>query len=256
MASRRPRSSCRCARSSLLLFLSTILPTPSFAQLTSSLPASTQSLTTLLTSTTPPVASTTPSQSATLTQSRPTTVPRVPRSAPSGDSHVADYYFLIVAAVAAVVCCAILYISRRKRRKAALARSDGQRALARDVEGWRSRFGVGRVSGSSNGIHDIGREEGLDERGEAPPPYAPVSKPPSIGSEEIRRPSLSHAPEGVVELRRMSGEAKPPGYHEHPNRMSEEGSAGITRPDTAVTASERVGSMRRLVSNTGSSFYA
>ncbi len=50
---------------------------------------------------------------------------------------------------------------RRRRQRQAHNRSGGQTALARDLE---TRPGGGR---------QIGREEGLDERGEAPPPYVP-----------------------------------------------------------------------------------
>lgn len=54
----------------------------------------------------------------------------------------------------------------------------GQNALARDLEGWTStrRFMHGRY-GRNHHMSLVRREEGLDERGEAPPPYQPESDP-------------------------------------------------------------------------------
>ena len=112
----------------------------------------------------------------------------------------------------------------------------------------------------NNGIHGVGeREDGLDERGEAPPPYVPGSKPPSLRSTDGRRPRTNHEPSvgEDVELRRMSrGANGPPGYHEHVGLDLDNSTAGVTKPNTAVTASERFGSVRRLLSNTGSSSQA
>jgi hypothetical protein len=131
-------------------------------------------------------------------------------------------------------------------------RSQSQRALARDVEGWRTRFRAGRGNGTGR---EEEREEGLDERGEAPPPYAPGSKPPSIRSERrsMNGPSGNSGEE--VELRSMDTVNNPPGYHEAARGGMEEDD-DITRPRTAVMASERFASMRRFLSTTGSSSQA
>lgn len=98
----------------------------------------------------------------------------------------------------------------------------------------------------------------MDERGEAPPPYAPGSKPPSIRTEDERRSTNAGNRGDGVELRRMSGEAPshPPGYHEAANRGTEEDLGDITRPRMAVTTPERFGSMSRLLSDTRSSSQA
>ena len=97
----------------------------------------------------------------------------------------------------------------------------------------------------------------MDERGEAPPPYAPGSKPPSIRTEDGRSTDAGNGGEGV-ELRRMSGEAPshPPVYHEAANRETEENLGDITRPRMAVTTPERFGSMSRSLSDTRSSSQA
>jgi hypothetical protein len=126
-------------------------------------------------------------------------------------------------------------------------RSQSQRALARDVEGWRTRFRVGL-----GGDIDERGFEGLDERGEAPPPYAPGSKPPSI---RTHRDSMDNGNGGqAVELRRLSEDVnRPPGYHEAASTSQQEDIGVIARPRPAVTASERFNPMRRLFSDTRSS---
>ena len=127
-----------------------------------------------------------------------------------------------------------------------MMRSQSQRALARDVEGWRTRFRAGL---GNNGTRGGRTEEGLDERGEAPPPYAPGSKPPSIRSHERRTPDRGPAED--VELRSVSAMNKPPGYHEAA-RGVEEDVGDVMRPRMAITASERHGNMRRLLKNNSS----
>jgi hypothetical protein len=103
-------------------------------------------------------------------------------------------------------------------------------------------------------MNDTDAEDGLNERGEAPPPYVPGSKPPSLGSEELRRPSTSassHLHAEPVELSNLR--PSPPGYNEHASQRSADGSTDITRPGPVIIASERVGSVRRLESSTGNS---
>lgn len=103
------------------------------------------------------------------------------------------YYFIIVIAVVIVLfIIGMLWFSKRKKQKAAIMRSNSQRALAQDVEGLRTR--IGRGTGSLRRPHPGGSGEvrqmrpdyrteglGLNERGEAPPPYKPGARPPSIG---------------------------------------------------------------------------
>lgn len=108
----------------------------------------------------------------------------------------------------------------------------------------------------------------MDERGEAPPPYVPGSKPPSLRSVDINAPAAAEVRRSgerssssgePVELRRMSGDGRetggthPPEYH---TAVSSEDIADVRRPTTAVTASDRFGSMRRLISATGSTTHS
>jgi hypothetical protein len=201
---------------------------------------------------------------------------------------VFNYYFLIVAVVVILLCVGILYFRSRKKRKAALIRSHSQRALAQDVAGFRNRWGINRVGGIPYLPNNRGRsdpEEGLDERGEAPPPYVPGPKPPSIrmidgvlpvGSVPSTQVSESARDEQALELQDIhrNVDNAPPSYDEQPSGMtadtsvsnsaprSDEGGNGttggmagiveVTRPSTALIASERDGSTRRLSGNSGS----
>lgn len=265
MAPQTTRRRCLYAKSiplsSTVLFLSWILPSSTFAQITTSPTPSTTSVSPLSTSSRSATVSTSISPSPTfLPPTQPS--PAEPSSTDftstnQSATHAFNYYFLLAAVVAILFCVGILWIGRRKKRKAALLRYHGQHALARDVEGWRNRFGVGRAGGSSNTLHGNGRVEGLNERGEAPPPYVPGSKPPSLRSGDGRRPSTSseHARMQDVELGNMGRNGNgngPPGYHEHTFLGNEGDIADIRRPDPAVTAHERLAS-RRLLSNTESS---
>jgi len=107
-------------------------------------------------------------------------------------------------------------------------------------------------------------EEGLDERGEAPPPYGAEGKPPSLRSVDhlvattenagIRRSGERGADGEAVELRRMNGDTpreveghEPPEYHAAvaSGDLGDLGDIGdITRPTTAITASTQFESTR------------
>jgi hypothetical protein len=82
-------------------------------------------------------------------------------------------------------------------------------------------------------VLDEERDDGLDERGEAPPPYVAGSKPLSIRSRENGRSTGAD-----VELRTMNVENNPPGYHEAATENTDEDAGDITRPARAVTVSE------------------
>ncbi|KAI9753343.1 MAG: Protein kinase [Chaenotheca gracillima] len=86
---------------------------------------------------------------------------------------IVNLYFLILAGAILLAFLAYWVVHRRKKEKQARSRNTGQRALARDIEGWvgQRRWRQGhRWAGTDPGPR---MEEGLDERGEAPPPYQP-----------------------------------------------------------------------------------
>lgn len=111
-------------------------------------------------------------------------------------SAVLNYYFLLIAVFVIIVIVAYYSLVRRRRQRQAHYRSDGQSALARDLETWP---GPRRL---------VRREEGLDDRGEAPPPYVPKELEAAVIRGE------------AVELgQRGRQEPKPPDYQEARNRL-------------------------------------
>jgi hypothetical protein len=77
-------------------------------------------------------------------------------------NRVFNYYFLFLALLAAMLALLLWWLHRQRRREQEHIRLSGRRALARDVERWamyrrRQELVV----------------EGLDQNGEAPPPYKP-----------------------------------------------------------------------------------
>jgi len=86
------------------------------------------------------------------------------------------YYFLLLGVLAGFILVVIWLIHRRKVQRRALWPRNGQQALARDVEAWPGtrRLLHGRY-GATNSVL-LRPTEGLDERGEAPPPYQPKSE--------------------------------------------------------------------------------
>ena len=120
-------------------------------------------------------------------------------------AHVLDYYFLLLAIFVIVVALVCWSLARRRHKRLTTSRSVQQSALAQDLRTWptgsrggRWRFGAGEVR----------REEGLDERGEAPPPY--LKEPDRVyhetGAEGMELHVLSRA------------EGKPPDYEEGHSR--------------------------------------
>ena len=133
------------------------------------------------------------------------------------DSGVVNLYFLLLGLFVALIIL-IYWILARRRRTRRLAFATGrEHALAADLNNrsgasggghGRSRRSTGRPTSdasSDDGYH----QEGLDERGEAPPPY--LAKMPAAVTVDGRRNS-EH--EEGIELRTMEhGDASaPPGY--------------------------------------------
>jgi len=87
-----------------------------------------------------------------------------------------NYYFLLLGVLAGFILVAIWLIHRRKVRRRALWPRNGQQALARDADAWPGtrRLLHGRCRATNSVL--LRPTEGLDERGEAPPPYQPKSE--------------------------------------------------------------------------------
>ncbi|PQE18266.1 hypothetical protein CJF32_00007999 [Rutstroemia sp. NJR-2017a WRK4] len=177
---------CHGPSSAAYLFLLIVLPGISNAQLSPPTPT-TLAISTIFPSDTPQTFPIRPAQSSPSADAD---------TADDPSSHVFNYYFVIIALFVLIVFAVIFFVSRRRRQKAVLLRNNGQSALARDVQSFaefRQRFGPRRVGaglmgmtrGPVNGGVYRERQEGLDERGEAPPAYVEGDKPPSLRSVDI-----------------------------------------------------------------------
>ena len=257
MATRRI-GTCECLRprlplSSSFLFLSIILPSSSYAQLAARA-AETESLSLTLPTTSP--------DASAFYSDADTTAGSI--SDPSSDTNSSDkssstpafnYYFVILAALAILTCVCLLLYNRRRRRKAAILRSRGQHALARDVESfapWRGHFRGGNSHGGAFNTHF---HEGLDERGEAPPAYFSGDKPPGI-QETVTAVSPSPDPLGrgdAMELTTVGARGSaysPPSYDDSDGKDSK---LEIRRPQDAVPAPHRPVSIRSVLSHSETS---
>ena len=123
----------------------------------------------------------------------------------NGDKGILNYYFLLLAVFIIIIIIAYWSIARRRRNRLIRLRDNQQSALARDVETWPGRRrGVG--ARWRNAREDNAVEEGLDERGEAPPPYLKEPEPAHLDARE------------EVELHNMPAqEGKPPDYDAGPS---------------------------------------
>ncbi|KAF2260584.1 hypothetical protein CC78DRAFT_547422 [Lojkania enalia] len=93
----------------------------------------------------------------------------------SRNESVFNYYFLFLAVFGVLVALCLWWVHKRRKKRKEMMRQSGQNALARDLDGWTNtrRWMHGRWRHNQTGF--VRREEGLDENGEAPPPYQPKS---------------------------------------------------------------------------------
>lgn len=128
-----------------------------------------------------------------------------PDAHPPSNSSLLNYYFLLLAVFIFIFVIVYYILVRRRKQKIAHLRFTGQNALAQDLEGWP---GTRRWMGGSRGARprEHRREEdGLNEQGEAPPPYMPKEPDGAL----VRAESSG----GGIMLREMGGEdRKPPDY--------------------------------------------
>ena len=104
------------------------------------------------------------------------------------DNGLVNSYFAILALLVLFVFLGLWLLHRRKKQAKARRITDRREALARDLDSWASRDGAGPAAGNGQSGFGFGRywghwrswsdgytrrEEGLDERGEAPPAYSP-----------------------------------------------------------------------------------
>lgn len=145
--------------------------------------ASTMSSQTLISKSSPPTLWTTsssPTPTSTATKETPNPPSDWLSDAGSADGYeqrnesVFNYYFLFLAAFGFLVVIGLWWLHRRRRIRKEQTRRSGHNALARDLDGWvntrRWMHGAWRHNQATTFVR---REEGLNEHGEAPPPYRP-----------------------------------------------------------------------------------
>jgi hypothetical protein len=112
---------------------------------------------------------------------------------PTREVSAFKYYFLLIAALVMLVALLLWYLHRRTKKRRELWQQDAEQPMVRDVQGWtnprRFMYGIYEASTSFLGR----RSEGLDQNGEAPPPYQPKSSAPTIDV-VIPLPTLSRNP--------------------------------------------------------------
>ncbi|MCJ1227229.1 hypothetical protein MMC12_003884 [Toensbergia leucococca] len=165
----------------------------------------------------------------------------------SESSGVLNYYFLLLAVFVVILLVAYWSLVRRRRNKVARSRVRGESALAQDVEGWTGRRPWGRPWRSPNS-RGLTVEEGLDERGEAPPPYMPAF-PPAVAHSDNRRDISYEGSQGqTIQLQNISTEgAKPPDYVEASTSF---GNPRSSRSTSTLVPPDRYGSTRGLLRST------
>ncbi|KAL8992456.1 MAG: hypothetical protein Q9188_007578 [Gyalolechia gomerana] len=132
------------------------------------------------------------------------------------DKGILNYYFLLLALLIIIIGIVYLAYARRQRQKVLQSRRNGQRALARDLERWPGSgpWGPGRFRMPRSSARQPRREEGLDERGEAPPPYVPKEPEPAYTGPRGDRPGLGND----IPLQDLTRpDQKPPDYEEGPS---------------------------------------
>jgi hypothetical protein len=132
---------------------------------------------------------------------------------PPHDASVFNFYFLFLAAFGVLVAAFLWWFHLRRQRRKHAHRMSGQHAMAQDLEGW---VGARRFMHGSYGRYEaagrVRREDGLDENGEAPPPYQPKSEV-GLNADAVR--GASSGGSLAIPLRaivRDGAAERPPGY--------------------------------------------
>ncbi|KAL9072467.1 MAG: hypothetical protein Q9157_005091 [Trypethelium eluteriae] len=160
------------------------------------------------------------------------------------DNGLVNSYFAILALLVLFVFLGVWFLHRRRKRAKARSITGRQEALARDLDGWVRRDGTSGTTGNGqNGL--VGRywghwrswsdaytrrEEGLNERGEAPPAYSPRAISEEVARQRERREEEDER-NLQIPLRTLSREEvpglKPPEYAESVRRISLESEEGM-----------------------------
>ena len=157
----------------------------------------------------------------------------------SNTTSLVNYYFVFLALIVAVAGLAVFLMYRRKKKYGAIIRQGRQGALERDLNTWdpiraRRRYWQGRWRSAEHS-----REEGLNEFGEAPPPYVPKSRDEESG---FQHGHINGGNEPAMPMHALSREQaglKPPDYTETTvQSINEINATSITAPSHGNTALE------------------
>ena len=187
---------------------------------------------------------TTTSSPPSATSASPSTLPGYASTSSSGSGGISNYYFIIIG-VGIVVLLIIFWVLVR-RRTAAIARTMPRDAEAATTDQRTSRRWPMPMPALARWIpiRSDRTEEGLDERGEAPPPYMPgQTLPPAHLEGQVHHPVTGEP----IPLAEFSG--KPPDYDDESASGSE---VDLTRPAQAHIPTER-NTMERPVMETAES---
>lgn len=159
-----------------------------------------------------------------------------------------NYYFVFLALFVIISGLGAFMMYRRKKKAMLMYRHGQSNALQQDVHQWdptraRRRHWQGRWRSTDETHDDRERNEGLNEHGEAPPPYMPKGR----NDEEALH---DHAGQGLaVPLETLSREQaglKPPGYEyavtEHYDGENRNPGATSSTTITSEEALHRTGS--------------
>ena len=165
-----------------------------------------------------------------------------PDSSDNGSGvNVSRYYFIILGVVILIFLISGWFLIRKRVYQNAQTRAGGgptARGTGGDPDARRWTTGRWRLTPARV-------EEGLNERGEAPPPYIPgQSSPPAVPVGIIRHPVTGEP----IPLEDLSG--KPPDYD---GRSSSEEDLNLTRPRPTYAVPDRSEPRRHLLGGTESS---
>lgn len=207
----------------------------------------TQSITTSYVSTTAPASITATSSQASSSSSGSSADGNNGQGSMDREEGVFNYYWLLLAAFGILLAVIMWWAHRQRRKRKELMRRSGQNALARDMEGWintrRWFHGSGRMNMTRAFVR---REEGLNEHGEAPPPYQPKS---NVTVAQDPPHDLANGP--TIPLRTLSRDVLDTGLPPEYRETAAQQDASTQQAHTANT-----GTSRSVTTNSPSSLSA
>lgn len=197
------------------------------------------------TSTTSPVLSVSPTLTFSNSSSTPqkTATPESLSYDEESTKHAFNYYFVVSVVIATFFCILALYLQRRRKLRMNKAKRNVEDVVCRSRAGT-FMIEVPPISPTYQCRVQEQREEniyeGLNEQGEAPPPYVSGPKPSNAGetSELENVVSLLSQAQGNTSASPNSGLVSPPAYEELASHVNSDnpGDIGLARPVPMINA--------------------